>query len=134
MCDVLHGVLCQVPWLAFRFSTQGFAVSGTCVEDLVLCCAVGSVEFVGNGGFKQARGFPGQVSLLLVMACVICLVLWTCLLVWCFAWSDVSAALVRRLVQTVDDGASAVSGAFVACDARSGELVACDVMCDLSGF
>ena len=62
-------------------STQGIAVSGACVEDLVLCWDAGSVQFVDNGGFKQMRGMPGQVGLLLVMSCVIRLVLWTCLLV-----------------------------------------------------
>ena len=52
-----------------------------------------------------------------------------------------SGASARRLVQTVDDGASTVSGALVedlvlsdALDARSGELVACDVIRDLSCF
>ena len=52
-----------------------------------------------------------------------------------------SGALVRRLSQTVDDGASAVSDAPAedlvlsdAWDARPGELVACDVMRDVSCF
>ena len=62
-------------------STHGFAVSGACVEDLVLCWAARSVQLVDNGGFKQARGKAGHVSLSLVMSCVIWLVLWTCLLV-----------------------------------------------------
>ena len=39
--------------------TQGFAVSRAFVEDLVLCWAVGSIQFVDNGGFKQMRGMPG---------------------------------------------------------------------------
>ena len=56
-------------------SIRGFAVSRAFVKDLVLCWAVGSVQFVDNGGFKQARGKPGQLSLSLVMSCVICFVL-----------------------------------------------------------
>ena len=55
--------------------THGFAVPGAFVEDLVLCWDAGSVQFVDNGGFKQMSGMPGQLSLLLVMSCVICFVL-----------------------------------------------------------